>query len=300
MSTNGRTRIALLGQGRMGVPMAHRLLAAGHQVTVWNRTSDKCASAAEAGARTAATPAEAVRDAELVITMLRDAPAVEAALFGADQAAAAIAPGSVLAEMSTIGPEAVADLRRRLPSEVRLVDAPVMGSVPQATAGQLQILVGGAEEDVARCSEAFAALGTATRIGPLGAGAAAKLVANAANMATFTLVGEVLALGDRLGVPEDTALQLLSRSAVGTFIERFRERIGNPSFPTQFALALAEKDLALAVQAGLDPAGVIGAARQHLAAAAADGLGDRDISAVIADIRSRKTGSGPEETRGSA
>lgn len=298
-TTDQPARIALLGQGRMGVPMARRLLAAGHPVTVWNRTGDKCAPAVEAGARQAGTPAEAARDADLVITMVRDAAAVEAVLFGADGAASTLAPGAVVIEMSTIGPEPVADLRRRLRPEVGLVDAPVVGSVPQATAGQLQILVGGPEEEVARCADVLSVLGSPTRLGPLGAGAAAKLVANAVTISTFAVIGEVLALGDALGVPEGTTLELLSRSAVGAFLERIRERIGNESFPTQFALGLAEKDLTLALASGVDPAGVLGAAQRRFAAAVGDGLGERDISVVIEDIRSRKAGSGADETGGS-
>ncbi|MEQ4304226.1 NAD(P)-dependent oxidoreductase [Plantactinospora sp. B6F1] len=299
MRTDGPIGIALLGQGRMGVPMACRLVAAGHQVTVWNRTARKCAVAAEAGARTANTPAEAVRGADLVITMVRDAAAVSSVLFGTDGAETGIAPGGVVIEMSTIGPDPLAELRRRLRPDIGLVDAPVVGSVAQATAGQLQILVGGVDADVSRCEAVLAVLGPVTRLGPLGSGAAAKLVANAVNIASFAVIAEVYALGDRLGVPADTTLELLSRSAVGPFVERIRERIGNQSFPTQFALGLAEKDLALALSAGADPAGVIGAARQRLTAAVRDGLGERDISAVIEDVRSRRTGSGTDDTRGS-
>jgi 3-hydroxyisobutyrate dehydrogenase len=278
-------RIAFLGQGRMGGPMARRLVAAGHQVTVWNRTAAKCGPAAEAGARTAGTPAEAVRGADLTITMVRDADAVTAALFDVDGAGPEIAPGGIVVEMSTVGPAAVADLRGRLRADIGLVDAPVVGSVPQAMAGQLQILVGGGDADVARCAGAFAALGTATRLGPRGSGAAAKLVANAVTITSFAVIGEVLALSDRLGIDEGTALELLGKSALGPLVERIRERIGNEAFPTQFALGLAEKDVALALSAGADPAGVIAATGQRLAAAVRRGLSDRDVSAVIDETR---------------
>ncbi|CCH30835.1 NAD(P)-dependent oxidoreductase [Actinosynnema sp. NPDC047251] len=278
------TAIALLGQGRMGVPMAVRLVAAGHPTTVWNRTPDKCATAGERGARVADSPADAVRDADVVITMLRDADAVDAVL--SDDTVAALRPDVVLLEMSTIGPDAVRALRERLRADVVLLDAPVVGSIPQATAGELRILVGGAESDVERCADVLAVLGSADRVGDLGAGAAAKLVANLVTISAFAVIGESLALGDRLGLTDDRVLDLLAKSAIGGFSERVRGRLGTTP-PAQFGLGLAEKDLALVLAAGADPAGVAGAAHQNFADAVAAGLAGHDISAVVADMRSR-------------
>jgi 3-hydroxyisobutyrate dehydrogenase-like beta-hydroxyacid dehydrogenase len=280
------TTIAFLGQGRMGVPMAGRLVAAGHRTTVWNRTKEKCAIAAEHGAEVAGTAADAVRGAEVVVTMLRDADAVNDVLFS-DGAAAEFAPGTLLLEMSTIGPAAVRDLRARLRADVALVDAPVVGSIPQATAGNLRILTGGAAADVARAADVFAALGTVEHMGDLGMGAGAKLIANLVTITTFSVVGESLALGDRVGLTADQTLDLLARSAIGGFVERVRGRFGAEEVPTAFALGLAEKDLALAVAAGADPVGIAGAAHRSFADAVTNGLSEHDISAVVADMRSR-------------
>lgn len=293
------TAVAFLGQGHMGVPMASRLLAAGHQTTVWNRTGERCVAAAAHGARVAGTASDAVRGADVVITMLRDAAAVGAVLFEDQKAADALTPGAVLLEMSTIGPDAVRSLRDRLPAQVALIDAPVVGSVPQATAGQLRILAGGAEADLARVADVLAALGSVERMGDLGAGAGAKLVANLVTITAFALVGESLALGDRVGLSIDQTLELLARSAIGDFVTRIRGRFGtDPAPTTQFGLGLAEKDLALALAAGADPAGIVGAAHRGFLHAATAGLSGNDISAVVASMRSRAHTLATTETRG--
>ena len=281
------TALAFLGQGNMGVPMAIRLIAAGHRVTVWNRTNDKCATAGEQGARVARSAADAVRDADVVVTMLRDADAVHAVLFEDERAADALASGALLLEMSTIGPAAVRDLRKRLRADVALVDAPVVGSTPQATAGELRILAGGAESDLARAADVLAALGGVERMGDLGAGAGAKLVANLVTITTFSLIGEARAVGDDVGLTSEQTLDLLSTSAIGGFVERVRGRFGPDPVPARFGLGLAEKDLVLVIAAGADPAGIAGAVHKNFADAVTSGLAEHDISAVVADMRSR-------------
>src|SRR5262245_57772934 len=114
----------------MGAPMARRLLATGHRVAVWNRTPDRAAPLGQAGAAVASTPGEAAAGADLVITMLTDADAVEAVL-----SSAGLRPGALVAQMSTIGPDEVRAIAARLPEEVALLDAPVGGSVGAAEAG---------------------------------------------------------------------------------------------------------------------------------------------------------------------
>jgi 3-hydroxyisobutyrate dehydrogenase len=126
------TAICLLGTGTMGAPMARRLLAAGHAVTVWNRNVSRAAPLADAGARVVASPAEAAALADIAITMLTDAVAVDAVLFGPDGALSALRPGSCVVQMSTIGPTAVRRLAGRMPAGIELVDAPVGGSASAA------------------------------------------------------------------------------------------------------------------------------------------------------------------------
>ncbi|QKW34706.1 NAD-binding protein [Actinomadura sp. NAK00032] len=273
------TRIAFLGLGRMGAPMAARLLAAGHDLAVWNRTPARTAPLVEAGATAAATPAEAAAGRDLVITMLTDAGAVEDALFGPAGAVPALAPGTVIADMSTIGPDAVRRVRDRLPAGIGFVDAPVSGSVPQADAGELVILAGAAEADLARCAPAFEALGHVRHAGPPGAGAALKLVVNGVLVANFAALGEALAVADRLGVDGGLALDLLSR--VSPQARRLQEGGG----PPRFTLALAAKDLGLALDGSAQGGGVLSAVQARTQAALDDGLGARDLTTLTDHIR---------------
>ncbi|MDG4780084.1 NAD(P)-dependent oxidoreductase [Micromonospora sp. WMMD961] len=277
------TRIGFLGLGRMGSLMAGRLVAAGHEVTVWNRTVHKAAPLVQAGARAAATPAEAVADADVVITMLTGPAAVDAVLFGEHGAAAALGPATTLVEMSTIGPDHVASLHDRLP-DVDLADAPVKGSLPAAAAGELAILFGGDSQTLARVREVLEVLGKVQHVGPLGAGAAVKLVVNVALCGSFVLVGEALALGDRLGLSTDTTMTALSGTALGSLVPRVRARLDDPQAPTQFSYGLAAKDLKLAIEAGAPAEGVIAAAHQQFATELPR-LSESDIGEIVAVLR---------------
>lgn len=274
------TRIAFLGLGRMGVPMARRLIAADHDVAVWNRTAGGVP--ADLGAVLAASPALAAAGRDLVITMLTDADAVEAVLFGPDGAAAALEPGAVVADTSTIGPDAARRVRGRLPDGVAYVDAPVVGSVPQAEAGELEVLAGGTGDDLARCTGALEALGRVRHAGPPGSGAALKLVANGMLVANFAVLGEALALAGRLGLDRDLVLDVLSRTSA----QARRLRDAAPGAAPRFTVALAAKDLDLALDVPGAPAGgVLAAARARASAALADGLGPQDLIALADHTR---------------
>ena len=270
----------------MGVPMAGRLLAAGHDLTVWNRTPAAATPLAEAGATVGGTPAEAVAGRHLVITMLTDGNAVEEVLFGPDGAASALEPGGVVVDMSTIGPDSARRIRDRLPEDVGFVDAPVSGSVPQAEAGELLILAGGTEADVARCAGALEALGRVRHTGPPGSGAALKLVVNAVLVANVAVLGEALAVADRLGVDTDLALETL------TALSPLAARLKDTGGPPRFTLALASKDLRLALDAlstGEDasrpPSPVLSAVRARTDAALTAGLADHDLTALADHTR---------------
>ncbi|MGX1615299.1 NAD(P)-dependent oxidoreductase [Micromonospora chalcea] len=128
--------IAVLGTGHMGTPIARRLLAGGNRVRVWNRSPERSEPLAAVGATVAASPSAAVDGADVVVVMLADAGAVETVLFGPDGAATALRPGTVVVQMSTIGPDEVRAVAGRLPAGVSLLDAPVGGSVNAARAGR--------------------------------------------------------------------------------------------------------------------------------------------------------------------
>lgn len=281
-------RVAFLGLGAMGAPMARRLVDAGHDLRVWNRTPGRDEGLVAAGAHRAITPAETVRDAEIVITMLADPPALEQVLFGPDGVAETIAPGSILIDMSTVGPTAIRDVVDRMPA-VGVLDAPVLGSVPHAEAGTLAILVGGDREVLDRCADLLGAMGTVRYVGPSGSGATVKLANNASVMSTMACLGEVLALTDRAGLDPEVVLDALAMGPLGSFVERWRDKLTGRVNRVDFSLSLARKDLALALEEG-DVLGlrltVPAAAVARCDEAIAAGRGSEDNTAVVAEIRS--------------
>jgi 3-hydroxyisobutyrate dehydrogenase len=281
------TPVAVLGLGAMGHAIAARLLGAGHDVRVWNRTPGRDDELVAAGARRTTTPADAVRNAEVVITMVTDPPALEAVLFGPDGAAPAIQKGATLIDMSTVGPTEIASVAERL-APVQVLDAPVLGSVPSVETGKLVILVGGDRAAFDRHTELFALFGTPVYLGASGSGALLKLVNNAASTATLVALGELLALTDRFGVETDVVLQSLEVGPLASLIERWRPRLKGEDQSSYFRLALARKDLALA----FDEAGREGTELSVAETAAArcdeaieDGLGDEDFGAIVPFLR---------------
>ena len=281
--------VAFCGLGQMGSPMATRLLESGVELVVWNRSPERAVGLDERGARVAATPAEAAREAEVVITMLSTPDAVQAVVLGEDGVVEGLAgrSGTMVIEMSTIGPTAVAALRDGLPEGVDLLDAPVLGSVKQATEGALKVFVGGDAEVFERARPLLERLGAPRLLGPQGAGAAMKLVANLCLGVLMSGLGEALALARSLGLHQGDVLDVLVESPIGTTAKSKRSNIESGQYRPNFKLALAAKDLGLvedrASADGLDLP-VAAAARQWFDAANASGLGDNDYSAVIKTI----------------
>ncbi|MEA2685097.1 MAG: hypothetical protein QOE93_292 [Actinomycetota bacterium] len=162
------SKIAFLGLGSMGAPMATRLLNAGHDVTVWNRTESRTVPLADAGASVARSPAEAAAGVEFAITMLATPTALEDVLFGPDGLASALSYGQTLIDMSTVGPAAFRAVAARLPTGVTAVDAPVRGSVPEATGGRLHVFVGAATTTSSGSGPCSRSLATFTTSAPPG------------------------------------------------------------------------------------------------------------------------------------
>lgn len=172
---DAKRKIAFLGTGLMGAPMARRLLASGFPVVVWNRDTAKAAPLAAEGAVVADSAAQAVAGASVVITMLTDAKAVADVLF-AGGVADALQPGVTVVDMSSIAPPAAREHSTRLAERgIRHVDAPVSGGVVGAAAGTLAIMAGGDAAVVEEMADVFAPLGRVTRVGPSGTGQLAKL-----------------------------------------------------------------------------------------------------------------------------
>ena len=279
--------VAVVGLGAMGGRIARRLLDAGHSLVVWNRTPAKLQPLVDLGAEPAATPADAARRADVVVTMVADPPALRAVTEGHSGVAAGAGGEVTVIEMSTVGPAAVSRLRSVLPREVGLLDAPVLGSLSEAEAGTLSVFVGGPAPLFERSLPLLSALGSPVHIGPLGAGAAAKLVANATLFGTLALLGEAVALAEGLGLSRKAAFEVLARTPIAAQAERRRPALEIGDYPVRFALALARKDADLISEAaessGIDLR-LVNAARAWLAEAEDAGWGDRDYAAVMERI----------------
>jgi 3-hydroxyisobutyrate dehydrogenase-like beta-hydroxyacid dehydrogenase len=282
--------VAVVGLGAMGARVARRLLDAGHEVVVWNRTAARADELARAGASPAADPADAARRAAAVITMVSGPDALRAVSQGPSGLAAGVGDSTTVIEMSTVGPAAVSRLADVLPPGTPLLDAPVLGSTGEADAGSLRIFVGGPAPLVERWTPLLSALGSPVHVGPLGAGAAAKLVANTTLFGVLGVLGEALALADGLGLARDAAFDVLAATPVAAQAERRRDAIETSSYPVRFALALAVKDADL-ILAGADSSGVelrlTPAVRSWLADARRARGDERDYSEVLAEILSR-------------
>jgi 3-hydroxyisobutyrate dehydrogenase-like beta-hydroxyacid dehydrogenase len=289
-------KVAWIGLGAMGSRMAMRLVDAGHEVTIWNRSPHRTESLTRRDTvHAAATAAEAAAKAEVVAVMVSNPAAINEVVHGPDGVAAAMAPGSTLVDFSTVGPAAVAALRAGLPPEVAVVDSPVLGSIAEAEAGTLKLLAGGSAEVLDRCRPVLSPLGELIHVGPLGAGAAAKLVANFALMGSLAVLGETLALADALGIEPQATWDLLETTPLAAQARRRRPAIESNSYPPRFALHLARKDADLITDAA-DERGVelrMGRAlAEWLSDGASAGLGEQDYTAILGHILSAAPGAG--------
>lgn len=289
-------RVAVIGLGAMGAPIARRLLGYGCEVTVWNRSPQRAAALQEAGAEVGATAADAVRGAEAVIVMVTDPQALLAVTEGEYGIAAGVGPGAVVMQMSTVSPSSVTRLANALPTGTGLLDAPVLGSVAEAESGGLRILVGGPPALVERCLPLLEQMGSPLHVGGLGAGTAAKLVANNALFGVLGVLGESLALGGALGLSWEALHEVLDVTPLAEQAMRRRRVIEADDYPARFALALARKDadlIADAVSEGGLGLGLTAAARDWLADAERAGRAGQDYSAVLGHILHAST-KGPQ------
>jgi 3-hydroxyisobutyrate dehydrogenase-like beta-hydroxyacid dehydrogenase len=279
-----RPTIAILGTGKMGSAIAARLNATGFEVVLWNRTRSR----AEAlGIGTVLdTPAAAAAAADLVISSLTGPEAVLAAFLGPD-GALTVGQGKSFIEMSTAGPNLVADLAPRVAAvHGSLIDAPILGAPPLVRAGEAAILVSGADNDVAAADPILRALGTVRHVGPLGSAARLKLVANSMLADVILAAAELQVAGEDNGLDPNDVFWVLKRLAPG--IEPRRDGlIEDRHTPTLFALRDLRKDLglAMALVAGSDVATPITRLANELVDAAATATPDLDISAVVRPYR---------------
>jgi 3-hydroxyisobutyrate dehydrogenase-like beta-hydroxyacid dehydrogenase len=279
------TTVAVVGLGAMGSRIARRFIDAGHDVVVWNRTHSKVAPLTDRGATAAKSPADAARRSEAVVTMVADPAALREVTEGPEGVAAGATPSTTVIQMSTVGVEPVTRLASTLAAGTGLLDAPVLGSVAEAESGSLRIFVGGERTLVERWTPLLSTLGSPLHVGPVGAGSAAKLVANSTLFGVIGALGEALVLAKRLGLSQQAAFEVLASTPLAAQADRRRPSIESGEYPPRFSLALARKDADLILQAAAASGAdlrVSEAARTWLADAQGAGRGDEDYSAVLA------------------
>jgi 3-hydroxyisobutyrate dehydrogenase len=277
--------VAVLGIGAMGHGMAASTLRAGIPTIVWNRRIEAARELAELGAEVAETAADAARRAAVVVTMVTDADAVIS--VARDQGMlAALAPGAVWAQMSTIGVAGIDRVAAMAGSErpdVMLLDAPVSGSKDPAERGQLTIFASGPGEAHARVAPLFDAVGQRTIwVGEAGAGTRLKLVNNTWLAFATEAVATSVALAHLLGVETATVVDTLGGGPlVSPWQAAKLQRIAHGEFSAQFALSLALKDVHLALQAaGGDRFATLACLAGEWQQAVDQGLGEQDLTVV--------------------
>lgn len=284
-------RIGFIGLGTMGARMAERLLAAGHDLVVHNRTRSREEPLAALGARRASTPAECAAQRDLVFTMVSDTPDVQAVVLGDEGAVIGMEAGSVLVDMSTISPATTRRLAAALAEhDVDMLDAPVSGGSEGAANGTLSIMVGGDEKVLARVRPALDVLGkTVTHVGAIGAGQVAKAVNQVILAGTYAAVAEGMALAQSAGIDVQAALRALSGGAAASWVlENRAPNMLAGTYPLGFRTRLHRKDLGIALAAARDLGVAIPIAafvEQLETSLVTQGYGDEDVSNIARVVR---------------
>jgi 3-hydroxyisobutyrate dehydrogenase-like beta-hydroxyacid dehydrogenase len=281
------SNVSVIGLGAMGFRMAQRLLKAGHEVVVYNRTKERASAIESEGARLAASPREAAERSDILISMVTDDNASRSVWLDKETGAAnGLRYGSIAIESSTLTPAWVSMLANAVSScDARFLDAPVVGSRPQADAGELIYLIGGEAETIEKVSGTLSAMGSLIHhVGPVGSGAAMKLAVNALFGIQVAALGEVLGLLGKLNFEESKAIDLLvSLPIASPAMKRISGLIAAREFAPKFPVHLVEKDFGYLVETAkqvnaLSP--ICEAVRKVYESAKREQLGQIDISGV--------------------
>jgi 2-hydroxy-3-oxopropionate reductase len=281
------TTVGFIGLGIMGTPMAAHLVAAGHRVTGYNTSPASVDRLAAAGGVGAGSVAEAVRDAEVVITMLPNHPQVEQVVLAEDGVLATATPGTLLIDMSTIRPETSIALAAAGASHgIRVLDAPVSGGETGARQAALSIMVGGDEADFVAARPLLQVLGkTIVHVGGHGAGQVVKAANQLVVAGIYALVSEAIVLLEASGVDAKAGLDVLAGGlAANRILDLKRESMLAREFAPGFRIDLHHKDMGIVLDAArqADVAlPVSGLVAQLVAAARAGGYGSLDHSALL-------------------
>jgi 3-hydroxyisobutyrate dehydrogenase-like beta-hydroxyacid dehydrogenase len=279
--------IGFIGLGTMGFPMAENLLKKGYRVIAYNRTSSKSEELAQLGATAVSTVAEAVRDADVVITMLSDDSSVQSVYYGESGLVEHVRPGVTVIDTSTISPGLVVRIAKDLEARgAEFLDAPVTGSKPAAVGGTLLFMVGGKAEVLEQAMDIFQTMGSKiVHMGPSGSGSKTKLAHNAMVGIHVTALAEGLSIAAKSGLDVEKFLEIVrGGSGNSKQAELKGDKILDRDFTNQFSLKLMLKDLILG--SGLAdelkiPTPVLDTAKNMFLVGASKGLGDLDLSAVV-------------------
>jgi len=292
-------RLAFVGLGAMGSRLARRLLAAGHQVTGWNRTPDKAHALVEMGLKLAKSPRAATEGAEAAFVMVTDDAALRAVTLGPDGAIAGLGTGAVLVEMSTVSPAAVRELAA--PTAARgatVLDVPVSGSTITVEQGTASFMVGGDAAALERVRPFLLAMGTAvTHVGELGLAKTMKVATNLGLAVQMLAFSEAVLLAEKAGIARERAVEALLKSVVASPMVKYRGPfvLGQMSTEAWFKVAMIQKDLQLALdqaRATGVPLPLTSVTQEWMTAARGLGLGDYDF-AIVFDVLARLSGAAP-------
>jgi 4-hydroxybutyrate dehydrogenase/sulfolactaldehyde 3-reductase len=287
-----RQRIAFIGLGTMGLPMAENLVAAGFRVTGFDLSPRACESLRATGGVIANSAAAAAEGADLVIAMLPNASNVRDALFGGDGAAGTMSRDAVFINMSTIIPQETDAIGAEMSARgLRMLDAPVGRSAIEARRGALLILASGVPENVARARAAFEVMGTQiVDCGPLGGGSRAKIVNNFMGISLNALTAEALTLAEASGIGIDLALEVMrgTIAGLGHMSITYPNKVLRGDLSPGFQVDLAHKDLTLALEVAARahvPVHMGAAALQNYSIAKSMGRGGQDYTAIYPVVR---------------
>ena len=300
------SRLAFVGLGAMGGRLAHRLLAAGHQVRGWNRTAAKARDLVTAGLKLAPSARAAAEGAEAVFTMVTDDAALRAITLGPDGVIAGLGSQAVLVEMSTVSPTVVRELAGPVTARgAALLDVPVSGSTITVEQGEASFMAGGDTAALERVRPWLLAMGTAvTHVGPLGLAKTMKVASNLGLAVQMLAFSEAVLLAERAGIPRERAVEALLKSVIASPMVKYRGPFVLGQMPTDawFKVAMIQKDLQLALDqahATGVPLPLTSLAQEWMTKARNLGLGDYDF-AIVFDVLARLSGAPPSTKPGAS
>ncbi len=285
-------KAGFIGTGMMGFPMAKRILMAGHELIVWNRTRSKAEPLAEMGARLADSPRQVAEEASVIHVMVADDNASKAVLSGPNGVSQAPLEGKVVVNHSTVTPMHTVEMERLFAGlGAKYLAVPVMGGPRDAEKGALLALAGGEEEVVEKVRPLLMAFSKEIiYLGPAHVASAVKLAINSLFFTSAAALSEAIALVEAWGASHEELYRVARRLWLRSMIDKYGERLLKEDYPVSFRLVLAAKDLEYAARAGFErgqPMHLASTLAELFLTAAANGLGEEDYSRIARFVRRR-------------